>query len=315
MSRYRKIEVKTWADEKFCGLSPMPPSGQGLWLFLMTGPHTGPIPGLFRAGRAGMAEELGWELEDFDKAFAEVFQQGMAQADFKARLVWLPNALKHNKPESPNVVRSWRVELDLLSECDLKREAIAGLRAHLETIGPSYVEAFDEFAPKVQAESPKSFAKPSAKPSPNQEQEQEQEQKQEQEEKPPRKRVATPPIARPEDVCESVWRDWTALRAKKRTTVSETAIEGARAEAAKAGLSLEAFLRIWVTRGSQGMEAAWIKPEERRAAASFAERDREEGMRRWEEMTGRVHPDRQPRPAGVVIDMPATPQLAIGGRQ
>ncbi|MCE4343948.1 hypothetical protein ABQW67_19700 [Xanthomonas hortorum] len=65
-SRYRKVEVRTWGDEKFRALSPMPPSGQGLWLYLITGPHTGPIPGLFRAGRAAMAEELEWEMEAFD---------------------------------------------------------------------------------------------------------------------------------------------------------------------------------------------------------------------------------------------------------
>ena len=67
MSRYRKIEVKTWSDEQFRQLSPMPPSGQGLWFFLLTGPHTGPIPGLFRAGRAALAEELGWDEEGFDE--------------------------------------------------------------------------------------------------------------------------------------------------------------------------------------------------------------------------------------------------------
>lgn len=176
MSRYRKIEVKTWADQKFRRLSPMPPSAQGLWLFLMTGPHTGPIPGLFRAGRASMAEELDWDIEAFDGAFREVFDQGMAKADFKARLVWLPNALKHNKPESPNVVRSWRVELDLLPECDLKNEAMAHIRAHLEDIGPAYVEAFDEILGKPRKTERKPSAKPSSKAMANQEQEQEQEQ-------------------------------------------------------------------------------------------------------------------------------------------
>ena len=73
-TRYRKVEVKTWGDAKFRRLSKIQPSGQALWLFLITGPHTGPIPGLFRAGRAAMAEELDWDLEDFDKAFAEIFQ-------------------------------------------------------------------------------------------------------------------------------------------------------------------------------------------------------------------------------------------------
>lgn len=180
MSRYRKIEVRTWADERFRRLSPIPPSGQGLWFFLLTGPHTGPIPGLFRAGRAAMAEELDWDVEAFDEAFQEVSEQGMAKADFKARLVWLPKAIRYNKPESPNVVRGWRVELDLLPECDLKREAIEAIREALSDAGPSYVEAFEEVLSGKGKATSKADEKPSAKPSaktmPNQEQEQEQEQ-------------------------------------------------------------------------------------------------------------------------------------------
>lgn len=171
-SRYRKVEVKTWGDEKFRALTPIPPCGQGLWLYLITGPHTGPIPGLFRAGRAAMAEDLGWELEAFDEAFGEAFRQGMAEADFKARVVWVPKAIKHNKPESPNVVRSWASEFDLVPECDLKRTAYEHLKASIHALGEAYGKAFDE-----------SFVKPSGKPSPkpsgkamaNQEQEQEQE--------------------------------------------------------------------------------------------------------------------------------------------
>lgn len=174
MSRYRKIEVRTWSDEKFRELSAIPPSGQGLWFFLLTGPHTTAIPGLFRAGRAAMAEELNWEQEAFDEAFREVSDQGMAKADFKAKLVWLPKAIQHNKPESPNVVRGWRVELDLLPECDLKREAIEGIREALEIAGSSYVEAFDEVISTKKKEPAKPLAKPSAKTMPNQEQEQEQ---------------------------------------------------------------------------------------------------------------------------------------------
>ena len=176
MSRYRKIEVRTWSDEKFRQLSGILPSGQGLWFFLLSGPHTTAIPGLFRAGRAAMAEELNWEQDDFDKAFQEVSAQGMAKADFKAKLVWLPKAIRHNKPESPNVVRGWRVELDLLPECDLKREAIAGIREALESAGVAYVEAFDEVLDAKQKAPPKASAKPSVKPIANQEQEQEQEQ-------------------------------------------------------------------------------------------------------------------------------------------
>lgn len=184
--RYRKVEVRTWADEKFHALSPMPASGQSLWLYLMTGPHTSRIPGLFRAGRAGMAEELGWELEDFNEAFREVIEQGMAKADFKSRLVWLPNALKHNKPESPNVVVAWRSELDVLPECALRREATDFIRSFIAALGPSYLLAFDEEkAPKKDSPTPsckasreasqEASANGSANGIANQEQEQEQE--------------------------------------------------------------------------------------------------------------------------------------------
>lgn len=169
MSRYRKIEVRMWGDERFNRLSPIPACGQGLWLYLLTGPHTGPIPGLFRAGRAAMAEELGWDQQAFDKAFAEALAEGLVKADLKARVMWLPNAIKYNKPESPNVVKSWAAEFDLIPECDLKREAYECLKSFIYGLEKGYPEAFDQ-----------AFGKPSSKPStktmPIQEQEQEQEQ-------------------------------------------------------------------------------------------------------------------------------------------
>lgn len=187
MSRYRKIAVRTWSDEKFRSISKMPPSAQGLWFFLIAGPMTGPIPGLFRAGKSGMAEELDWPQEAFDEAFGEVLAKGMAKADFDARLVWLPKALEHNRPESPNVVRSWRTDLDLLPECGLKKEAIEAMRAFVGTLGTGFAAAFDEICPAEQGP-PKPSPKPSGKPKrkaspktmPNQEQEQEQEQEEEQ---------------------------------------------------------------------------------------------------------------------------------------
>lgn len=173
-ARFRKIEVRMWGDEKFCQLSPIPPCGQGLWVYLLTGPHTGPIPGLFRIGRAAMAEELNWDLEAFDEAFREAFRQGMVKADWKAKVVWIPNAISCNRPESPNVVTSWGAEWELIPECDLKREAYDSLKANVCGLGEAFAKAFD-----------KAFQKPSAKPpgkgiekaSGNQEQEQEQEKK------------------------------------------------------------------------------------------------------------------------------------------
>lgn len=83
-------------------------------------------------------------------------------------------------------------------------------------------------------------------------------------------RKSTPSFPRPDDVSEQVWSDWCALRAKKRTTVSETVIGEARSEAALAGIPLERFLSIWVARGSQGLCADWLKPSERHPGSRTA---------------------------------------------
>lgn len=77
--------------------------------------------------------------------------------------------------------------------------------------------------------------------------------------KPPRAK----PVRKPEDVSDQTWMDWQQLRRTKRAPVTETVVTGARSEAAKAGMDLESFLKVWCRRGSQGLEAAWLKPEER----------------------------------------------------
>lgn len=71
------------------------------------------------------------------------------------------------------------------------------------------------------------------------------------------------PLPKPEDVEQQTWDDWTALRRRKKADASATTVDGARREAGKAGMSLEAFLRVWCLRGSQGLQADWLKPEER----------------------------------------------------
>jgi hypothetical protein len=67
----------------------------------------------------------------------------------------------------------------------------------------------------------------------------------------------------PDGVDNQVWEDWLTLRKQKRAPVTATVLDGAKVEALKAGMSLEAFLRVWCRRGSQGLEASWLKPEEK----------------------------------------------------
>ncbi len=73
-------------------------------------------------------------------------------------------------------------------------------------------------------------------------------------------RERSAPIPAPEDIDPQVWTDWLRLRAAKKAPVTGTVIQGARAEAAKAGMTITEFLTEWCNRGSQGLKAEWIRP-------------------------------------------------------
>ena len=95
------------------------------------------------------------------------------------------------------------------------------------------------------------------------------------EEKP--RHSATP--AKPEDVSEQVWTDWLQLRKGKKAAVTETVLSQARSEAEKAHLSLNDFLSVWCARGSQGLQADWLKPNERGSPQASGETAYQRSMR------------------------------------
>lgn len=198
MARYRKIDIRMWGDREVLRLSRPQPNGQSLWVYLLAGPATGIVPGAYRVREGGLADELGWSVEAFREAFREVngeaFRYGLAhgaekplaKADWEAGMVWVPKGIKHNPPQSMNVVSSWREAWDELPECELKREAYQGLRAFVEGMSKGFLKAFDEAIPK-----------PSWKPSPKACRIQEQDQEQDQEGEAARARAIPVPLARP----------------------------------------------------------------------------------------------------------------------
>jgi uncharacterized protein YdaU (DUF1376 family) len=70
-------------------------------------------------------------------------------------------------------------------------------------------------------------------------------------------------VACPDGVGEDVWQDWLQLRKAKKAPVTQTVVNSATKEAEKAGISLNAFLTIWCARGSQGLQAEWLKTNDR----------------------------------------------------
>ena len=157
MARYRKIDCRIWNDAKFRSLSD---HGKLVFLMLLTHPGMTAL-GAMRATISGLAEELGWSTEAFREAFLEASSKGMVEHDPEASLIALPNFVKYNAPESPNVVRAWVGAIDLLPECALKTRVVASARGFVQGMTEGYRKA---------------FAEAFAKAMPNQEQEQEQEQ-------------------------------------------------------------------------------------------------------------------------------------------
>lgn len=153
---YSKVIRTTWGDEKFRRLSPLRPSGQALWIYLLTGPHCTVIPGLFpKMGIGTLADALQWPAPGVARAWQEIAAAGMAQCDWSTGMIWLPKAIEYNDPKSPNVVRSWgKVPLP---QCELVTRALTSLWIYLsnkdnrawadafrEVFGDTFPEAFGD---------------------------------------------------------------------------------------------------------------------------------------------------------------------------
>lgn len=160
--RYRKTHVRVWGDDKFRALSAAAPNAQTLWFYLMFGPHTGTIPGLSVTGEASLAEGLAWPVPPFRRCLKEIIEQGMAIADWSTRVIWLPNAVNYNEPESPNVVKAWVKALDEIPDCDLKGMAVDKMRAFLGAMPDAFLRSFDDAVIRYHV---KTCSKASDKPS------------------------------------------------------------------------------------------------------------------------------------------------------
>lgn len=225
MARYRKVDPRIWNDAKFRGLSD---NAKLVFFMLLTHPSMTAL-GAMRATVAGLAAEMGWSAEAFGEAFRDVIAKGMAEHDPKACFVGLPNFIRYNEPESPNVVKAWVGSLDLLPECEQRSRTIARAVAFAEAKGKAFAEAL-----------PEAFREAWPKTMPNQEQEQEQEQEE-------RGAQAAPTPPKPSKLKreEITLAEYiSACEAKNEKPIR--AHHPVRAWAEKAGLSDEMLSIAWV---------------------------------------------------------------------
>jgi hypothetical protein len=130
--RYRKVSMCMYGDEKFCELSKPKPNGQSLWHYLIVGPRTTNLPGLFRVHLSEIASYFEWKPRDLRRVLDEILSKSMAFYDEKACVFFLPNAIKHNEPQSWNVIKGWRATFDEIPPTPLKARALAVWREHIE---------------------------------------------------------------------------------------------------------------------------------------------------------------------------------------
>ncbi len=183
MARYRKVSVQIWGDRKFRRLST---EGALVCFHILTHPNMTSI-GAMRGTVVGLASEIPETIspEGYAKGFEEGLREGLWEASSEAPLIVVPNFLRHNKPESPNVVRSWAAIVDTLPECELRDIHFQRVKAFAEGLGKGFREAL-----------PEAFREPLPKgmpnPEPEPEQEPEQEHKQERLPAPPNAPAAPP---------------------------------------------------------------------------------------------------------------------------
>jgi hypothetical protein len=137
MSRYARVENRTWADEKFRALSRPQPNAQSLFLYLLTGPHA-EGPGCFEAGEYGLAEKLRWPIEGFRAAMQELLDAQMVRVDWDAQVVWVVNMVNHDPPANGNVLKHWLDLLETVPECALKARYMETLEPYAERFGISF---------------------------------------------------------------------------------------------------------------------------------------------------------------------------------
>jgi len=155
--RYRKVSTKIWSDRTFKRLSD---SGKLLFLYLLTHPSQTRL-GIFRTTKQGLAAELGWTWRRFNGEFNKLLRAKIVLFDDAGPCVYLPRFIRHNTPESPNVIKSWPAAFDDIPECELKDISMVSMRIEAESLPEAFSKAFQEAFLKT---------------IPNQEQEQEQEQ-------------------------------------------------------------------------------------------------------------------------------------------
>lgn len=123
---YRKIDPRLWDDERFVELTPV---HKLLWLYLLTGPHTTSLPGLWIIGAGELVDGLRLPARTVDDGLRKLEAMGRLALNPRLRLVRVPNAPRYNRPDNARVVKAWFKLWSDIPECQQKYDHLEGIRA------------------------------------------------------------------------------------------------------------------------------------------------------------------------------------------
>ena len=158
MARFRKIDPRTWRDEKF---RPLDPLDKLIVFYILTGQAN--RIGIFNFSPAMAAEEIGIDPQTFSERFENVCRTLNWEWDEGSRVVYIPTYWKYNIPENPNVVIGLLKDVGDIPETKLLSRFSTNFAYLPENLHETFAQTLAERYPK---------------PSPNQENENEQENEQ-----------------------------------------------------------------------------------------------------------------------------------------
>jgi hypothetical protein len=138
---YNRVNPVLWDDEKFLELDDL--SGK-LWLMLLTGPLVTALPGLQRGGLYSLCDVLRRPIEQVEASVQALRDLGMIEIDARRRVIWIPNAPKHNPAESPNHLKAWWNRWNEIPDCPLKFQHVEHLKKHARLDKASHRKVWDQ---------------------------------------------------------------------------------------------------------------------------------------------------------------------------
>lgn len=155
--RWRRVYSLSWQQSAVQGLSD---SERVTWLYLQTGPQSTSV-GIYRLSTALAVEDLGNVAGDeFERRLGTVCEALQWQFDPTVRVLWMPDWLQMNPPQSPNVAVSWRKLLNNVPDCVVKANAVAAIHRFLKDMPEAFREAFGRYAVNLPEDIQKSKSKP-----------------------------------------------------------------------------------------------------------------------------------------------------------